>query len=389
LTVPEPGRLANRLLIVDDESTLRIALCRALEGAGYPATSAGSGSEALTLLRTAISDGVGGFDALITDLMMPEMDGIALLRAAQEVDRDLVAIVMTGHGTIDTAIEAMKSGATDFILKPFNLIAIMPVLTRALTIRQLRLQNAALLRRVMEHAAQLEIANRALQDTNNELDAFTSTLSHDVRAPLGNMVAFAEVLISEADGPLADKQKEYLQDIRDSGVTLINLADDLLRFSRLSHAGLKREQVNVTALVREVVGDLQEGPGRVQGLELRIGELPSVQADRALLKQVFVNLLSNAYKFTRRAPRPLIEISGERCPLGCRYRVRDNGAGFDMTEAAELFKLFRRLHSAQDFEGTGVGLSIVQRIVERHGGVISATAEVGKGAQFVFTLPGS
>jgi signal transduction histidine kinase len=386
--VPETARMPGRLLIVDDESTLVVAFCRALEGAGYSTASAGSGSEALTLLRAAISEGEGGFDALITDLMMPGMDGIALLRAAHEVDRHLVAIVMTGHGTIDTAIEAMKSGATDFILKPFNLTAIMPVLTRALTIRQLQVQNAALLQRVMEHTAELEIANRALQETNSELDAFTSTLSHDVRAPLGNMVAFADILLSSADGPLADKQKEYLQDIRLSGVTLINLADDLLRFSRLSHAGLRREQVNVTALVHEVVGSLQ-GPGRNQDTELRIGELPSVLADRALLKQVFVNLLSNAYKFTRRAPRPLIEVSGERGPSGCLYRVRDNGAGFDMTEAPELFKLFRRFHSAQDFEGTGVGLSIVQRIVERHGGVISATAEVGKGAQFVFTLPES
>jgi len=376
------------LLIVDDESTLVIALSRALEGAGYPTTSAASGSEALALLRAAISDGVGGFDALITDLKMPEMDGIALLRAAQELDRHLVAIVMTGRGTIDTAIEAMKSGATDFILKPFNLTAIMPVLKRALTIRQLQLQNAALLKRVMEHAAELEIANRALQDTNNELDAFTSTLSHDVRAPLGNMVALADVLISETDGPLADKQKEYLHDIRDSGVTLINLADDLLRFSRLSHESLQREEVNVAELVHEVVDDLA-GLGRNQGIELRVGELPAVSADRALLKQVFVNLLSNAYKFTRRAPHPVIEISGESGPSGCLYRVRDNGAGFDMTQAAKLFNLFGRLHSAQEFEGTGVGLSIVQRIVERHGGVISATAEVGKGAQFVFTLPES
>jgi len=134
-----PAPLA-RLLIVDDESAQVIALCRTLEFEGYATTGAGSGPEALAVLRTAAVDRASPFDVLITDLMMPDMDGIALLRAAQETDPDLVGLVMTGHGTIDTAVEAMKSGALDYILKPFNLRTILPVLSRALGVRRLRLR---------------------------------------------------------------------------------------------------------------------------------------------------------------------------------------------------------------------------------------------------------
>jgi signal transduction histidine kinase len=260
------------------------------------------------------------------------------------------------------------------------------VLTRALTIRRLRLQNAQLQRQIAEHTRQLELVNQDLRAANSELEAFTATISHDVRAPLSTMIGFSELILSERPGPLLAKQKEYLKDIRDCGVKLIDLTGELLRFSRLGHQPLIIEVVNVAGLVEDILrGLLAAEPAR--NIELRVGRLPPVDADRVLLQQVFLNLLSNAFKFTRNALEPVIEISGEEDTSGCTYRIRDNGAGFDMDHAAKLFTIFHRLPSARDFEGTGVGLSIVRRIIERHGGSVSASGQRDKGAEFTLVLP--
>jgi two-component system sensor histidine kinase/response regulator len=381
-----PAPLA-RLLIVDDESAQVIALCRTLELEGYATTGVGSGPDALAVLRTAAIDRAGAFDVLITDLMMPDMDGIALLRAAQETDPDLVGLVMTGHGTIDTAVEAMKSGALDYILKPFNLRTILPVLSRALAVRRLRLENAALQQRVANRTTELEVANRELQRANKELEAFTYSVSHDLRQPLNGMIGFTEFLVSEKPGPLNARQKEFLGNIQRGGQQLLRLTDDLLNFSRLGQQPLKREPVNVATVVREILDQLRDAEPH-RNVELRVNALPDARADPALLRQVLVNLLSNAFKFTRLASNPVIEVAGRQQEGECTYTIADNGAGFDMRKAQRLFAIFHRLHSDRDFEGNGVGLSIAQRIVERHGGRIWAEAAVGQGAKFTFTLPG-
>jgi signal transduction histidine kinase len=381
-----PAPLA-RLLIVDDERAQVIALCRTLEDEGYATSGAGSGPEALALLRAAAVDRGSAFDVLITDLMMPDMDGNALLRAAQGTDPDLVGLVMTGHGTIDTAVEAMKSGALDYILKPFNLRTIIPVLSRALAVRRLRLENAALLQRVANRTTELEAANRELQRANKELEAFTYSVSHDLRQPLNGMLGFTEFLVSEKPGPLNTRQKEFLDNIHRGGQQLLRLTDDLLSFSRLGQQQLERETVNVGTMVLEILHQLRDAEPQ-RDVELRVGALPDARADPALLRQVLVNLLSNAFKFTRLVPKAVIEVAGRQQEGECTYNIRDNGAGFDMRNAQRLFAIFHRLHSDRDFEGNGVGLSIAQRIVERHGGRIWAEAAVGQGAEFTFTLPG-
>ena len=380
-----PAPLA-RLLIVDDESAQVIALCRTLALEGYATAGAGSGPEALCALRAAAGDRAGGFDVLITDLMMTDMNGIALLRAAQDIDPDLVGLVMTGDGTIDTAIEAMKSGALDYILKPFTLRTIRPALLRALAVRRLRLENAQLLRRVASRTTELEAANRELQRANKELEAYTYSVSHDLRQPLNGMIGFTEFLVSEKPGPLNASQKEFLGNIHRGGQQLLRLTNDLLNFSHLGQQPLKRETVNVGTLVLEILHQLRDAePPR--NVELRVSALPDARADSVLLRQVLVNLLSNAFKFTRHVPNPVIEVDGRQQAGECAYSIRDNGAGFDMRKAQRLFAIFHRLHSDRDFEGNGVGLSIAQRIVERHGGRIWAEAAVGQGAKFTFTLP--
>jgi hypothetical protein len=375
-----------RLLIVDDEGELLTAFCRVLEADGYSVLGAGSGLQALGALRAAAADEATKFDILITDLMMPFMDGIALLREARNIDGDLVSIVMTGHGTIDTAVEAMKGGALDYILKPFNLSVVTPVLSRALAVRRLRRENAELARQVAARSAELEAANRELRSANKELDAFAHSVSHDLRQPLNHIIGFSEFLIGEKAGALNAKQKELLGDIYDSGNHLVRLTDDLLQFSRLSQCAPEKRDVNMETLVWEILRPLQAAePSRK--VELCVGPLPNVSADPSLLRQVLVNLLANAFKFTRRAPKPVIEVFGHLRTCEATYCIRDNGAGFDMAGAARLFSIFQRLHGEEEFEGTGVGLSIVQRIIERHGGTISAQAAVDKGAAFTFTLP--
>jgi light-regulated signal transduction histidine kinase (bacteriophytochrome) len=317
---------------------------------------------------------------------MPNMNGVALLREALAIDADLVGIVMTGHGTIDTAVEAMKGGALDYILKPFNLTVAMPVLKRACAVRRLRLENAALLRQVAKRTAQLEESNGQLQIANEDLDAYNSSVSHDLRGHLNRIIGFSRLLSDGKAGALSARQQELMDYVCSGGEQLLRLTDDLLRFARLGKQSILKEHLEVTPLVHKIFRELQNASPE-RAVELRVGALPKALVDASLFRQVLVNLLSNALKFTRREAEPLVEVTGRAHAGETIYCIRDNGAGFDMAHAQHLFSHFQRLHSESEFEGTGLGLAIVQRILERHGGTICAEASVGKGAAFTFTLP--
>ncbi|MEA3179347.1 MAG: hypothetical protein QOI59_2870 [Gammaproteobacteria bacterium] len=375
-----------RILVVDDESNLVTALCRTLEAQGYSTTGAASGPQALDTLRAAAAVDATRFDVLITDLMMPAMDGITLLRAALEIDANLASIIMTGHGTIDTAVEALKNGALDYILKPFNLRVALPVLSRALALRRLRLDNAVLLGQVANRTLELEESNRQLQAANEDLEAYNSSVSHDIRGHLNRIIGFSQLLIDGRAGALSAGQSELLDYVCVGGKQLLRLTDDLLHFARLGRQSVRKERVVVGTLVHVICREIQSGAPE-RSVEVRVGALPDASADPSLLKQVLVNLLSNAFKFTRRVPQAIIEVTGQLRPGEVTYSVRDNGAGFDMLHAERLFSSFQRLHTESEFEGTGLGLAIAQRILKRHGGTISAQATVGKGATFNFTLP--
>lgn len=360
-----------RILIVDDEAPQMKALCDTLRDHNYETTGFSSAHRALEALKEK------SFDLLLSDLMMPEMDGITLLQSALKIDPNLVGIIMTGQGTIATAVEAMKTGALDYILKPFKLSVILPVLARALAIQQLRRENAELTRSLRERTAELEAAN-------HELEAFSYSVSHDLRAPLRHIDGFSGMLLSQYASEMPEDAQRMLKTVASSAQRMSQLIEDLLRLSRLNQQTLSRRTVSVSELVNEVLETLRKDQGDRQ-IEVRVGELPDCVGDWSLLKQVFVNLLSNAFKYTRRKEKAVIEV-------GCRcdgdetvYFIRDNGAGFDMEYAQKLFGVFQRMHG-EEFEGTGVGLSIVQRIVQRHGGRIWAEAEVDKGANFFFTL---
>jgi signal transduction histidine kinase len=380
------GLALGRILIVDDEIDLVNALCSVLEAQGYSTTGATTAAQGLDALRAAMAIEATNFHVLLTDLTMPDMNGVALLREALAIDANLVGIVMTGHGTIGTAVEAMKGGALDYILKPFNLSVAVPVLTRALAVRSLRLENTALHRQVANRTAQLEESNTQLQIANKDLDAYSSSVSHDLRGHLTRIVGFARLLSDGRAGPLSAQQKELMDYVCAGGERLLCLADDLLRFARLGQQSLVKEKVEVAPLVRKVFHELQTAsPDRA--VELRVGALPDAVADPSLFRQVLVNLLSNACKFTQRVSDPTIEVTGQLHAGKVTYCIRDNGAGFDMADAQRLFSNFQRLHTESEFEGTGLGLAIVRRVLERHGGTISAEASVGEGAAFTFTLP--
>jgi signal transduction histidine kinase len=238
-------------------------------------------------------------------------------------------------------------------------------------------------REVTERTQQLEAANR-------ELEAFSYTISHDLRAPLRAISGFTAILFEEYADAMPAEARGYLKRVKDSGDHMGHLVDDLLAFSRFGRQALRTQRVSIRGIVDRSVEQLSptlEG----RQVEVVIGDLPDAECDAALLKQVFVNLLSNAFKYSRRREHARVEVGVLETDAteGPTYFVRDNGAGFDMEYAGKLFGVFQRMHRSEDFEGTGVGLAIVHRIVERHGGRIWAEARVDGGATFYFTLKGA
>ena len=234
-----------------------------------------------------------------------------------------------------------------------------------------------------------ELEKRAaeLESTNNELESFAYSVSHDLRAPLRHVVGYSELLQKHASSSLDEKSHRYMQTILESAKRMGKLIDDLLAFSRIGRAETRETAVDLEQLVKEVIAEsAQEMKGR--DIAWKIGALPVAYGDRSMLRLVIVNLVSNAVKFTRMRRPAEIEIG---CVNGDKNQIevfiRDNGAGFDMQYANKLFGVFQRLHLPEQFEGTGIGLATVQRIIHRHGGKVRAEGAVDQGATFYFSLP--
>jgi light-regulated signal transduction histidine kinase (bacteriophytochrome) len=273
----------------------------------------------------------------------------------------------------------MKAGALDYILKPFKMSAMQPVLDRALAVRRLRQDNAILSQRVSERTAELEAANK-------ELDAFTHSVSHDLRAPLRHIQGFAGILAERFAAQIPPEAQRHLGIIVSGAKRMEQLIEDLLRFSRTGRQPLSSHVIDMNSMADGLIAEMKREITD-RAITWKVGDLPPCQGDPSLLRQVWVNLLSNAVKFTAKRNPAEIEVGSEPGEGGHTYFVRDNGAGFDMQQADKLFGVFQRMHRQEDFQGTGVGLSIVQRIIVRHGGRIWVQSEVDAGTTFYFFMP--
>jgi PAS domain S-box-containing protein len=242
--------------------------------------------------------------------------------------------------------------------------------------------------RILQLNAQLLERQAALEQANKELESFSYSVSHDLRAPLRHIDGYARMLREDCAGQLPEEPRRFLDTIVDSARRMGLLIDDLLAFSRLGRKPLSSRAVDMQELARTVAAELDPPAAGGSGPRIEVGPLPPAEGDPALLRQVWFNLLSNAIKYSApRGEQARIRVSGERRGDLLHYSVLDNGVGFDMRYADKLFGVFQRLHTQDEFEGTGVGLAIVQRIVNRHGGSVSAQAEPGRGACFGFQLP--
>jgi PAS domain S-box-containing protein len=240
--------------------------------------------------------------------------------------------------------------------------------------------NAELEERVKERTSQLEASNK-------ELEAFSYSVSHDLRAPLRAIEGFSAMVVESFGNEVDPEAQRLLAVVRANARKMSRLIDDLLAFSRLGRSEMRHGRVKMEELVRRSFEEIVLDAGARARIDFRVGGLPDVEGDAALLKQVWVNLLSNAVKFSAGKERPVVEVEGTVEGGLATFHVRDNGAGFDMAFVGKLFGVFQRLHAVNEFEGTGVGLALVQRIVSRHGGRVRAEGAVGRGATISFELP--
>ena len=356
--------------MVDDSADLRGYLTGLLSPV-YDVLLASNGRDAIDQVTRCAPD------IILSDVMMPGLDGFGLVRELRgDPSTASIPVFLLSLARRRADDPGLEAGADDYLAKPFT--------TRELLARVRTHLELSRVRRAM--VAELERMNGELITANHELDAFARSVSHDLRAPLRAINGFAGLIAQSANGQLSPRSADLLEKIRAAANRMELLIQDLLRFARLSRQPLSKSDVDAAELVTSVVRELLPDGG-ARDIRIDIRELPAVAADRALLAQVFTNLISNALKFTRPSIPAVIEVGFCRDDGIGVFFVRDNGVGFDARYADKLFGVFQRLHSAEEYEGTGVGLSLVKSIVTRHGGRIWAEAEPDKGATFYFSLP--
>jgi light-regulated signal transduction histidine kinase (bacteriophytochrome) len=291
----------------------------------------------------------------------------------KKANEDLIASRRAALNMMEDAVEAKDS------LEKANVELQQEIKERRKVEREVRKLNVDLERRVQERTAELAA-------TNKELEAFSYSVSHDLRAPLRSMTGFSEALLEENKGSLSPQAVDYLHRISNAAHRMGRLVDDLLRLSRVTRAEIKKVHINLSGLAEEIAGELQSSTPE-RDVHWLITPNLFADADPELLKIVFSNLLGNAWKFTGKRDRAIIEFGCKKSEKELLYYVKDNGAGFDPQYTSKIFIPFQRLHKREEFDGEGIGLSLVQRIIQRHGGTIWAEAKLDEGATIYFKLP--
>jgi two-component system, sensor histidine kinase and response regulator len=376
------------ILLVDDKKENLLALESILEAPGYHLVRALNGQEALLALLAQ------EYAAIVLDVQMPGMTGIELAQfvRGRKKTQHIPIVLLTAHGD-QSAAAGYQAGAVDFLIKP-----VQPAVLRSkvAVFAELFRKRSALIAEVEErrqaeerigHLNQ-ELSKRVdqLAAANAELEAFSYAVSHDLRAPLRHIGGFVDMLREECGPDMNDVGQRYLGIIAESAIEMGMLIDNLLAFSRLGRTEMRQTLVDMEDLVQEVLREMASDM-QSRHIEWEIRPLPKVHGDRSMLKQVWVNLLSNAVKYTGPRVPARIAVGHTERHGEWEFYVRDNGVGFDMRHASKLFGVFQRLHVAEEFEGTGIGLANVQRTVGRHGGRAWAEGKVDEGATFYFKLP--
>ncbi len=319
-------------------------------------------------------------DIVLLDLTLPDSQELDTFKKVRAKAPDIPIVVMSGLEDERIAMNAVKKGAQDYLVKgriESNLLkrSILYAMERNSADRKIRRLNLELEKSLVE-----------LKEVNKELEAFSYSVSHDLRSPLRAIIGFSTILLEEHSDTLDSEGKRLLHVIQSNTQKMGQLIDDLLTFSRLGRKEIKKLNINMEDLAKAVFEELRTiNPERT--LKLNLDALPFARGDPSLIREVFVNLLANAIKFTKNTENAVIEIGSEAAGGENIYYVKDNGVGFDMEYVNKLFGVFQRLHSDKEFEGTGVGLAIVQRIIHRHNGRVWAEGKVNGGATFYFALP--
>lgn len=409
-----------KILVVEDSRTQAQQLRYILEQQGYEVGVASNGVQALEMipkLQPAL---------IISDIVMPKMDGYELCRRIKNGDvaqKDVPIILVTTMSDPQDVIRGLECGADNFVLKPYDEQYLLGRVRYVLVNREMRradesgmgveiyfngqrhfitadrLQILNLLMSTYEAAIQrnkelnrnqevLQFLNAKLDNANKELESFSYSVSHDLRAPLRHIDGYLGLLEKHLADLLDETGREYLKVISKAAQNMGRLIDDLLAFSQMGRVEMMQRETDVELLIQETILVLQP---ELENRKIRwnIAPLPKVRADYAMLRQVFSNLLGNAVKYTRTKEVAEIEIGVKSTNKEDIFFVRDNGVGFDMQYVDKLFGVFQRLHRAEDFEGTGVGLANVRRIITRHGGRTWAEGKIDQGATIYFTLPKS
>lgn len=378
------------ILLVDDEPANLHALQAVLEPLDQNLITANSGTQAL---RQVLEH---DFAVILLDVQMPDMSGIEAAAMIRERERSKTTPIIFLTGLVKTAemmFKGYSAGAVDYLMKPVIsgvLRAKVEVFVELAQVRHSLQQEIAERVRIGGEMSKLNMVleqrNEDLTAANSDLEAFSHSVSHDLRMPLRHIQAYVSMIEESALARLTADEQRRLKGVREAAQRLSQLIDDLLAFSRIGRTTIRKAPVDLNALVRAVIAELQPEL-RSRKVDWTLQHLPYTSGDRALLHQVFLNLLANAVKYTRTRAEARIQVFAVEQDDEIIVGVKDNGVGFDPAYSDKLFGVFQRLHSATDFEGTGVGLANVRRIVQRHGGRTWAESMLNEGATFYFSLP--